>query len=212
MENEFERLLDAMPSIADAVNAFSSETAQQVALQALLANFRDPDGAGAASRNGQRDRDEDVATDNGETNKNGVASGVADGKGGTGKRPPKSGGRRGVDTGSLDKSLNLSPPGIESFADFSKRCAPTSQNEKVLISTYWLRNIAEVEIVGHDQIYTCFRHEGWTLPSNMSNKVSQTGSMLWLSESKKEMITLGTKGINHVEQVMMKRGSSSEEK
>lgn len=108
----------------------------------------------------------------------------------------------------MDDDLNIHPPGVESLKDFFVRSGQKNQNEAILAIVYWLHEIAKVEAVGFDQIFTAFRLLNEKVPGSFGGKVSQTGSKGWLKDSKSNNVTLSVAGTNHVEHEMLKRAKA----
>lgn len=206
MPKDYKDLVEAMPDIARVVNEFSSDAAQQTALAALLAAFNSESGAKSkakaslgAEANDDKRTDAD-AEDPLNPSKDAARKTAA-------KRAVRSssGGRRTLNNGSMLRDLDLHPKDLESFSDFCTRAKPQNQMEQVLVAAYWLTHIAGLATANIDQVFTCFRSKEWALPADLANKISSAGSKGWLKDSKRDLITLGNSGLNHVEHTMLKR-------
>src|SRR5262245_39152839 len=202
----YDDLIRRMPEIAAAINDFASEEVQVRAFGALVgalgfdieAQTENGDDSGAGPVPNK------TATSKRGAARKSAAKKATDGTGAAKKSP----GRRSAGASfTVLKELNLHPKGKLALKDFAAECKPTSMNEKCLIAVYWCEHEAGETPVTHDHIFTCFRHMGWPLPGNLGNKVSQTGSMGWLNSTTRDNVTVGPNGINHVEQVMLKRES-----
>jgi len=201
MSRDYEDLVKAMPDIARVVNEFSSEAAQQAALAALLVAFNGGSGARPKVKGplGSKGKDDEPGGEDAAVKKAAAKRAVKS----------ASSGRSTLNNGSRLKDLDLQPKNLESFSDFSARAKPKSQVEEVLVAAYWLSHIASFETVSIDHVFTCFRAQGWTLPVNLGNTISQAGSKGLLKDSKRDAITLSPTGLNHVEQTMFKRTSET---
>jgi hypothetical protein len=99
----------------------------------------------------------------------------------------------------MDKSLNLSPAGKKSAAEFMAEKSPANAMQKGVVSVYYLRDVVGLEKVSVSAVYTVFKTLGWPLPANLRNKLQQAGSKGWLDTSDSEDIRLTSMGENLVE-------------
>jgi len=63
-----------------------------------------------------------------------------------------------------DKTLNISPTGKISWADFAAEKKPAGMNDKYAVCVYWLVDIAELPKATVNQIVSLFIAAKWTLP------------------------------------------------
>jgi hypothetical protein len=74
-----------------------------------------------------------------------------------------------------DKTLDLSPHGKQSFAEFISEKKPVTHIERYTTIVYWLREIAEFPKATISQIVTCYHAAKWNLPTDVRNTASQAG-------------------------------------
>ncbi len=100
---------------------------------------------------------------------------------------------------SLAKDLNLKPSGKKSFDQFALEKKPSSNQEKCLAATYYLKQVLTRK-ADSDSIYTCFKNVNWRVPSNLENTLCvisvQKG---WLDTTDLNDIKITTLGENYVE-------------
>lgn len=196
MSNEqFDRLIEAMPQIAKAVNAFESDAMREKALDSLLSAFGTVTNATPAPKPPEPEQAGTPEPDGGTGN-----------NGGQRRSSRKPVGRRTEQGPAFDKSLSARPAGKESLMDFLARSQPKNQNEYILAIVYWLDKIAEVTPVTVDRVFTGFRLAELKLPGgSLANKVSQTGSLGWLATTTRESVTLSVSGEERILHDMLKR-------
>ena len=191
-EADLDALLDRMPKIAAAVGQFASESIQSEVFQALMrafGNIGDP-----------RALAELEVLPEQPTN---VSPRVE-----TEPATKKTAGRRSVGTKtkqsfSIDKELDLVKGGSQPFTEFAESKKPTSQQEKCLVSVYWLTHLSHSKkLVTLEQVYTCFKHAGWAVPANLPNALAQAGSKGWLDSKNRNDLKLVVQGENHIEHSM----------
>lgn len=100
---------------------------------------------------------------------------------------------------SMDKSLNLSPPGKESAVQFASKKAPSNVLQKCVLATYYLRETIEMEKVSVQAVFTFFKHLNWPAPADPKNTLQQAGSAGWLDTADSDNIKLTSLGENLVE-------------
>lgn len=190
---DLDALLARMPQIAEAVERFSSESVQAEVLQALPGAF----GAGN-TKDVVRPVEHDSSDDALDSQNNGV--GQRDGKTSSSKRSSSG---RSKQSFNIDKSLDLLNGGAPSFKEFSNAKAPNSQVEKCLVSVYWLTRVHEDgELATIGQVYTCYKHMDWPVPSDLANTLSKAGTEGWLDSKDREKLRVVVAGENHLEHEM----------
>jgi hypothetical protein len=100
---------------------------------------------------------------------------------------------------SMDKSLNLSPSGKESAAQFGEKKSPSNVKEKCVVAVYYLRDVIGMEKVSVQAVFTYFKHLKWPVPADLKNTLQQAGSDGWLDTASAEDIKLTSLGENLVE-------------
>jgi hypothetical protein len=100
----------------------------------------------------------------------------------------------------LDKTLDVRPKGVQSFADFVAVKNPQSTYEENLVTVYWMSRVAGLEAVTADQVYTCYKDRGWRVPADLRNHLQMTASSkAWLDTSNMDSIKVTIGGENYVE-------------
>jgi hypothetical protein len=100
---------------------------------------------------------------------------------------------------SMDKNLNLTPPGKTSAMQFAAEKSPTNTKEKCVVAVYYLRDVIEMEKVTAQAVFTYFKHLQWPVPADLKNTLQQAGTMGWLDTADSEDIKLTSLGENLVE-------------
>jgi len=168
---ELDDLLQVLPTIAETVNAFESESVQQRAFDALLEAFR-------GKPNSARTRDETHEDESAQVSgrptkrKSSRSDAAVNGESSKGQRVRRPSGTRP----SVVPGLNLTPNGQKSFSQFAKDKAPANVSEMIAVAVFYLKHTAAVDKVTTNHIYTCFKDVGWRLPANLPNAVSVAAS------------------------------------
>jgi hypothetical protein len=100
---------------------------------------------------------------------------------------------------SMDKNLNLSPPGKVSAVQFATEKSPTNFMQKCVVAAYYLRDTIEVEKVTAQAVFTFFKYLNWPVPADLKNTLQQAGTVGWLDTANSEDIKLTSLGENLVE-------------
>jgi hypothetical protein len=100
---------------------------------------------------------------------------------------------------SMDKSLNLSPSGTKSAAEFASEKAPSNVLQKCVVAVYYLRDFLEMENVSVSAVFTYFKTLNWPIPADLRNALQKAGSMGWLDTADAEDIKITTMGENLIE-------------
>lgn len=165
-KDEFDALLARMPEIAEAVNAFTSESIQQEALQALVASFGGP----ATSRRGPK----------------GAPGNRPPEKPGTGKktkRKPSSG--KGGYRPKFISDLDLAPKGKKPFREFIDEKQPKDNQERYAVIVYYLQHELSVAPITLDHVATVFRlAPGLKEPKNVRSGVTTAASRRGMIDTK----------------------------
>lgn len=199
-DRQLDGLLKRMPEIAEAVGRFKSDAIQARVLEALLSAYSSEtpaqNGSGVAvtpsheEAAGPRDA---LAVDTSEA----PSKGKKASSGKPSSRRPKI--KRSF---TIDKDLDLVHGASQSLKDFSDSKSPSTVLEKVLVSVYWLTRVREGGTANIDQLYTCFKHMSWALPSDLVNTVQQAGTRGWIDSKKRDDLRVVVSGENHVEYSM----------
>jgi hypothetical protein len=194
----FTELLDAMPRIAEAANAFKSEENQRSVLGVLLRAYGLPDqpsaavGAGLSVVPPLADHPADAAAD---------VRHAQDGEaGGARRRSRKSAGKK---SWTRVHDINFRPAGKEALRDFAASKAPVSFDEKNLVIVYYLEDMLEITPIGVGHVLAGYQECGWKSPSDPENSVAKTSSRKgWLDTSDRSAIHVVHAGRNTVEHDM----------
>lgn len=100
---------------------------------------------------------------------------------------------------SMDKSLNLNPPGKQPAAQFAAEKSPTNAKQKCVVAAYYLRDVIQVEKVNAAGVLTFFKHLQWPVPADLKNILQQAGTAGWLDTSDSDDIKITSSGENLVE-------------
>jgi hypothetical protein len=198
-QDTFKALLEEMPAIAKAVNAFSSESVQQRAFDALVDAYEGGRSGPVAAKLDPPSTQQQQQTRKPRKQRKQPAAGT--GQATTSKRrsgPPKQ-----------LKDLDLAPRGTTSLADFVKEKDPTTNHDRNVVSVYYLLHKAEIGAVDLDHVFTCYRDMGWAIPSDLANSLAMTSSKKrYLDTSDLDNIRLTSRGLNRVEQELPKPAKS----
>jgi hypothetical protein len=99
----------------------------------------------------------------------------------------------------MDKTLNLSPSGKKSAAQFASEKSPSNVLQKCVVAVYYLRETLELGKINVSAVYTAFKTLGWAIPSDLRNTLQQAGSKGWLDTADAEDIKVTSMGENLVE-------------
>jgi hypothetical protein len=187
-----DRLLEAMPKIAEAVNAFSSEDVQKSAFNALVATFG---GTRPASISVKGDQEELAAASGSDVDEEVVGDGDTVEPGSSKpKKARKSSPKRSYP---IPKDLNLRPDGKESLKDFSVAKKPRTFPEKNLVIVYYFEEYIEEKEISLGHILAGYDECDWKAPSDPANSLSVTSSKnRWLDTSDMKSITTTHAGRN----------------
>lgn len=167
MEHDsFERLLDALPKIAESVKQFESEAVQQQVIDGLLQTLMvgaNPD----ADLNVWVDERPNRAPEND-----------------LGERVPDPSSNGQVKTGAQQKKkskplprvdavdFDWSPEGVESLAEFVDRKKPATMVDRNLVVVFYLSEIVKQQPITVGHIVSAFYSCGWNVPADPFNSVS----------------------------------------
>lgn len=203
-DRQLDGLLKRMPEIAEAVGRFESDAIQARVLEALLSAYSSE--TPARNGSGTADTSPPEAAGSGDGPPVDASEAPSEVKKASYKKPgsrsPKS-----KQSFTIDKDLDLVRGASQSLKDFSDSKSPSTVLEKVLVSVYWLTRVREGGTASIDQLYTCFKHMSWALPSDFVNTVQQAGTEGWLDSKKCDDLKVVVSGENHVEHSMpVKKG------
>jgi hypothetical protein len=196
----FDRLLDAMPRIAEAVNAFKSEESQRVALDALVRAIGLPDQPPAAIGEPVLSVVPPSAASIG------VDSGVQDSprqdgqgaqRGARQRRTRKPAGKR---SWARVKDINFRPAGKQALRDFAAEKEPTNLLERNLVAAYYLDVVMGIGSIEVGHILAAYDECGWKPSGVPDNSLAVTACKKgWLETSDMKAIRVTQRGRNMVE-------------
>jgi hypothetical protein len=173
-QDKFDRLREALPAIAEAVNAFESKEVQEMAFTALVAALGLPaqgpptPGALSSSKNGSLDAQPLEETE---------ADHLGDGDNGTKRTPPKRARKASVkkDVAPI-RDLDLWPVGKQSIDDFVAAKKPNNNHERNAVAVYYLEQILEAPKITAGHVLAIYKHCHWAEPADMGNSLQVTAS------------------------------------
>lgn len=214
----FDRLLEEMPRIAEAVNTFSSEKNQRAALDALVRAIGITD-AGAAEPPARPPISIHMPAD--ETSDNDVAEVSADVVTETspaaGETPKFNGAsaskRRRSPARKWEpvRDINFRPADKQSFKDLVAEKQPATIDQKNIVAVWWLEQIAEIKEIGVGHVLAAYKDCDWREPSYPDNALQVTASREhWLDTKNMKAITTTPSGRNVVQFDMpLKKGKKA---
>lgn len=196
-DDPFDRLLGAMPKIAEAVNAFASPDVQRRAFDALLATLGAIVEARTSPLTPETHRSDDgssLGTGLNEAPK--VVPMVPTTKG---SKPQRRRSRTLPKQWTPNRSLNVRPDGKKSLQDFVNEKQPNNAFEKNLVAVYWLKSELGKNPVDIADVMACYRACGWPIPDNLPNRLSVTGTRKgWLDTRDRTNLSVTVVGENAV--------------
>src|SRR6266496_2338661 len=182
-ETTLKTLLDAMPSIAKAVNIFTSDAVQQKAFAVLMnalgveSELEESEGPPA-----QKTKIKPATKRTASTKKDGKPRKAQAG-------PPK-----------FKSDLNLRPKGKKSLKDFLAEKKPKTNEERFAVMIYYLEKTLQEKTIDRDHIYTCFKELGVKFPLQIDavlrNAARRKG---WINTTNSSDLRITTRGENFVE-------------
>ncbi|WP_328830262.1 hypothetical protein OHT77_22175 [Streptomyces sp. NBC_00252] len=203
-EQEFDKLLDSMPRIAESINAFASKEVQKQAFEALV-------GALNISPVGISGVNHESSTENGNVPNAGTALSEAlteNTQGGedsesapeptsTEKRRRKVKPRRNW---TAVKDIGFRPEGKVSFKEFIEEKQPATIDQKGLLAVYYFEQVLELDEIGVGHVMAAYKEAVWRNPSNPENALQGTSSRHhWLDTSNMRIIKTTQRGRDFVE-------------
>jgi hypothetical protein len=195
----FDQALDAMPRIAAAVNSFTSESTQRLALDALLrlAGLADgPRGADGAAGPGLTvvpPLEEDEAEHGGRREVAGGASAKQEGG-----RPRRA--RKAAVKSWRPRDIDFRSAGGATLRQFAEEKAPGTFYEKNVVILFFLEETLGTSPIDPSHILAGYQHCGWKAPKDPENSLCKTKSEKgWLDTSDVNNIRLTHAGREFVQ-------------
>ncbi|MFI8303914.1 hypothetical protein ACIF80_10745 [Streptomyces sp. NPDC085927] len=204
-EQEFDKLLDSMPRIAEAINAFTSEDVQRQAFEALVGTLNIPS-AGAIAGFDQgfatRETDSGATTVTGNDDNNHVTeeNEPAAEPNAIERKRRKAKPKRNW---TAVKDIGFRPEGKTSFKEFIEEKQPKTIDQKGLVAVYYFEQILELEEIGVGHVMAAYKEAAWRNPSNPENALQATSSRHhWLDTSNMRIIKTTQRGRDFAEHDM----------
>lgn len=195
--DSYERLIKEMPAIAEAVNAFKSEQVQSQAFDALIASITGQPVADVTPTDTVPATDNTVRVKPRKTRKAATPAKDADPAAASNGTPKAK--RAKAPAVTQDRSIDLSPAGVQSWPDFATAKQPRSQDERNLLAVYWMREMGGIAAVSATHVFTAYKAMGWPVPSNPRNSLQVTSSnKKWVDTSDMNDIRVTHTGDNYV--------------
>ncbi len=114
---------------------------------------------------------------------------------------------------SIIKDLDLSPGnGSEGLLTFYESKAPRSLSEINTVFIYYLQKVLNLENIGVDHIYTCFKEVKKPVPTALKQSLWDTASKKgWINTNSLEDIKIAIRGENLVEQELGSRTKNGDQ-
>lgn len=202
----FDRLLDAMPRIAEAVNAFSSEKNQRAALNALVRAIGITDADVAASPESLPNSNPAPAVETGEEEAEVSTDLTIE----SSLPPAEVQKTNGVSTSKRRRSpgrkwepvrdINFRPADKQSFKDLVAEKQPATIDQKNIVAVWWLEQVAEINEIGVGHVMAAYKESDWREPSAPDNALQVTASREnWLDTKNMKAIVTTPSGRNVVQ-------------
>lgn len=197
-DDNFDRLLNSLPSIAEAVNSFQSEEVQKKVFDALVGSL----GVQSSPRDTADDAPATAPGDARVTQQQESPPPV--------NNKPRRKSRAKAPAIIESRDINFRPDGKVSFFDFCEEKKPSGHQEQQLVAIYYLRKVLDVPTVTAGQVLAAYSARSWKKPVDVSNSLSSTSSKSrWINTENMENLTFSTLGENHVEHDMPKQRGKS---
>lgn len=180
--DSFERLLEEMPRIAKVVNAFSSQSVQERAYEALVTSLVEKDGV--SKERGKSPKKMRTT----KTQKSDASEGAP--------RPKK---RQSPDSYDVIPDLNLRPAKGKSLRDFVAEKAPKTNEERFAVMVYYMEKQIKVSRIEPNHVYTCFKDANMRVPSKLRTVLSNAAHRKSWFSSPADGLKMTTIGENFVE-------------
>lgn len=203
-EDQFDRLLDAMPRIAESVNAFSSEEVQRSAFQALVDALRLNGSCSPGAPKVQ-----DALTDEAESGAKAASDDTNDTDTATDTDAKSSRRRVSRRTSGAKKNyiiprgMNFAPREKPSLEEFVAEKQPRNQHERNLAAVYYLSQVMEENPIDTGKVLAVYKAAGWSAPARPDQALRNTASAKsWIDTADTRDIKLAWAGENYLENKM----------
>lgn len=165
---DLDALLERMPKIAEAVNAFNSETVQQEAFVSLVAAFN---GKTARRLSEALPNVKAIVEDEPTLPTDSVFENDVAANGGSQQKRTRKKSNGSKSDWTMVKGLDLFPEGKKSFEDFIAEKQPSSNQDRFPVIIYYLSETLGISPVTKNEVGTVFRlmaPSGWQEPTNLT--------------------------------------------
>lgn len=197
-DGTFQRLLDSMPDIADAVNKFSSEENQHTALRALIDSLVGNTVSAApvsSAAQALAPTGDDPAAPSSPTPDD-AASAVPAPKA---KRSP-----RKLAKGRVEpiRDLDFWPDGKQSLHEFTAQKQPTTIDQRNIVAVYYLEQILQIPGISTAHVLAVYSECDWREPSYPDNALQVTASReRWIDTKDMQNIVTTPSGRNKIREM-----------
>jgi len=189
----FDRLLNAMPRIAESINSFTSDEVQRAAFDALMTALQLPNEQKEAAADVEDASGVEIPLKSPIAGSESVANGEQSPKP---RRAKRSASKKNF---SIVRDLNFAPNGKQSLEEFVTDKKPKNQHEKNLIACFYLDEIMGIENITVGHVLSVYSACRWTSPSHPDTSLQATASANnWLDTSDMGSITVVWAGKNYV--------------
>ncbi len=203
-EDTFNRLLGAMPRIAEAVNAFDSKSTKRLAMEALIRAIGVPDhngdaepaptavideSAAAAPHTGDGVNNQSQKSEPGQENQPSDHSNSARGR----KK------KKAAPSLQPIRDLDFWPTGVQSLSDLVAEKQPTTNHQKNALVVYWFEEISSLTEFGASHVLSAYKAMKWREPTDLDNSLCVTASLKhWINTSDMKALKITPGGRNLV--------------
>lgn len=200
-EDTFDRLLAALPQIAEAVNTFASEEVQRSVFAALVQALRIEDAPRPASPSPAAPPLAPPVTH--------LDSPVTEAEGDSGQdqnkseSPARTGRRRNGRSKrsfAVQKGLNFAPDGNPSLEEFVAQKSPRNLDERNLVACYYLSEMMNLDAIDVSHVLAVYQAiEAWKASTHPDTSLQSTASKYgWIDTSDMKDIKVVWKGSNYI--------------
>lgn len=192
--SEFDRLIAAMPSIAEAVSKFPDEALRGKAFDLLIGAMGV---AGPILRDGPPvEADPEPAESEARADAPAAVPELA----APAKAPRR---KRGAKKWEPVRDIDFRPEGKQSFKALVAEKEPKTIDQKNAVAVYWLEQVAGIQEIGVGQVLAAYKECDWREPSDPANSLQATASREhWIDTKSMKAIATTPSGRNLVKHDM----------
>ncbi|WP_157539182.1 hypothetical protein [Micromonospora sp. NBRC 110037] len=203
-EGDFQRLLEVMPKIAEAVKDLPDGLKER-AYEDLISSFNGvpsprPAPMEALPASQQTNEAGSVTEAEEETDVEPAATGGRSRKAKKATAPRKATGRR---SWTPVRDIDFRPSGKQAFRDLVAEKNPTTIHQKNLLAVYWLEQVYELSEIGVGHVLAAYKECTWREPGHPNTALRNTAFLnSWIDTSSMKAIKTTPRGRNTVEHDM----------